>query len=228
MSHLGAAVTRIWTLHAATNVLELQASAGMLPGIDGPFARVPVGKFAVGLVAEQRRPHVSNNVQNDPSVGDPDWVRREGMRSYAGHPLLVEGELGTVWVYSEPGIGTTFKVYLPRVDALADEAPATRGPTTLRGSETILLVEDEDQVRDVARGILRRHGYTVIEARNAGEALLHCEQHVGPIDLLLSDVVMPQMSGPELATFAFLQKPITVEALTSKVREVLDSNRRAR
>jgi DNA-binding NtrC family response regulator len=126
----------------------------------------------------------------------------------------------------------------------------------LRGSETILLVEDEDQVRDVARGILRRHGYTVIEAHGAGEALLLGEQHVGPIHLLLSDVVMPGMSGPELAkrlllvrpemkvlcmsgytddaavrhgvvdaALAYLQKPITVGALTRRVREVLDSKR---
>jgi DNA-binding NtrC family response regulator len=69
----------------------------------------------------------------------------------------------------------------------------------LRGSETILLVEDDDQVRAVARGILSRAGYHVIDARNAGEALLYSEQHAGRIHLLVSDVVMPQMSGPELA-----------------------------
>jgi two-component system, cell cycle sensor histidine kinase and response regulator CckA len=170
---------------------------------------------------------------------------------------IVQQSAGHISVDSELGVGTTFKVYLPRVDAITD-APRSPGPTALRGSETILLVEDEDPVRGVARDILRRHGYTVLDARNAGEALLICERHVGPVDLLLSDVVMPQMSGPELAKrlvqarpsmsvlfmsgytddaavrhgvseggFSYLQKPITVEALTRRVRDVLDTNRRA-
>ena len=112
---------------------------------------------------------------------------------------IVQQSGGSVWVYSEVGKGTTFKVYLPRVEANVEAVRATEAPTTLRGSETILLVEDDDQVRAVARGILRKNGYHVIEGRNAGEALLHSEGYPGTIHLLLSDVVMPQMSGPELA-----------------------------
>jgi signal transduction histidine kinase/CheY-like chemotaxis protein len=172
---------------------------------------------------------------------------------------IVQRSDGIVWVYSEPGKGTTFKVYLPRVNAVEDDVRKQPAPATLRGSESILLVEDDDAVRDVARGILRRHGYTVIEAPSPGEALLLCESHTGPIDLLLSDVVMPRMSGPELARrlvalrpamkvlcmsgytddaavrhgvveadLAYLQKPLTVETLTRKVREVLDSRARSK
>jgi CheY-like chemotaxis protein len=106
---------------------------------------------------------------------------------------------GSVWVYSEPGKGTTFKVYLPRVDAAVEKRSSSTPPANLDGTETILLVEDDDPVRAVAMGILRRHGYQVLAARHAGEALLFCEQHSGAIHLLVTDVVMPQMSGPELA-----------------------------
>jgi hypothetical protein len=76
-----------------------------------------------------------------------------------------------------------------------------------RGSETILLVEDQDQVRAAAHTILRRNGYRVITANNAGEALLLCERHEGHIDLLLTDVVMPHMSGTELAKRLALARP---------------------
>ena len=106
---------------------------------------------------------------------------------------------GSIWVYSEPGKGATFKVYFPRVTAEMDAPHPTLPPVTLRGRETILLVEDEEQVRAVAQGILERNGYRVIAARSPGEALILCEEHSGTIDLLLTDVVMPQMSGPELA-----------------------------
>jgi two-component system cell cycle sensor histidine kinase/response regulator CckA len=166
---------------------------------------------------------------------------------------VVQQSEGSVWVYSEVGKGTTFKVYLPRVAAAVETVGETVAPSTLRGSETILLVEDDDQVRVVARGILRQSGYHVIDARNAGEALLQSERHPGTIHLLLSDVVMPQVSGPELAKrlasarpemkvlcmsgytddsivrhgvlearIAYLQKPITPETLTTRVREVLE------
>jgi PAS domain S-box-containing protein len=113
---------------------------------------------------------------------------------------IVEQSGGCVSVSSQVGHGTTFKIHLPCEEGATHvERPVVIAATS-RGTETILLVEDEDQVRTVARGVLVRNGYKVLDARNAGEAMLLCEKHTGPIHLLLSDVVMPQMSGPELAT----------------------------
>lgn len=106
---------------------------------------------------------------------------------------------GNIWVYSEPGGGTTFRVYFPVYEGPDTLVPDAPEPITLQGTETILLVEDQDDVRHVARQILRRYGYHVIESRNAGEAWLSSERHPRTIHLLLTDVVMPQMSGRELA-----------------------------
>jgi signal transduction histidine kinase/ActR/RegA family two-component response regulator len=112
---------------------------------------------------------------------------------------IVKQSGGNIWVYSEPGGGTTFKVYFPVGEGTETEPVERVEPTTLDGTETVLLVEDQDDVRLVAQEILRRRGYHVILARNAGEALLTCERHPRTIHLLLTDVVMPQMSGRELA-----------------------------
>jgi two-component system cell cycle sensor histidine kinase/response regulator CckA len=113
---------------------------------------------------------------------------------------IVRQSGGHIEVESEPGQGTTFRIYLPRTDRAA-QTPALPQPGSqeLRGSETVLLVEDEDQVRALVRSVLHKNGYHVLEAQNGGEAFLLCEKHPEPIQLLLTDLVMPRMNGRELA-----------------------------
>ena len=462
VQHFGAAFARVWTLNPEENVLELQASAGMYTNIDGPHARVPVGLFQIGLIAQERQPHITNDIQSEPETFDQEWAGREGMVAFAGYPLHVEGRVvgvmtmfsrrrlpddtldalssvaaviaqyidrkrteealrkseeqfrqsqkleavgllaggiahdfnnlltaingyselalmklkqedplhrnleeikksgeraanltrqllafsrkqmlqprvldlnsvvvdiekmlrrligedinlrtsfdpalgstkadpgqieqvvmnlavnardampaggkltietaniylderyarehvgvtpgryvmlavtdtgtgmdaetqarifepffttkgegkgtglglstvygivkqsgGNVWVYSEVGHGTTFKVYLPRVDEDAEEYKrTTETEEILRGTETILLAEDEEVVRTLACEILETYGYRVLEATGGGAALLICEREKEQIDLLITDVVMPELSGRQLA-----------------------------
>jgi two-component system, cell cycle sensor histidine kinase and response regulator CckA len=113
---------------------------------------------------------------------------------------IVKQSGGWIWAYSEPGHGTTFKVYFPAAseDAAREIAAAHEG--TIDGTETILLTEDQPEVESIARAILGRHGYTVLSAASGEEALRTLEGDVRPIHLLLTDVVMPSMSGPELAS----------------------------
>ncbi|HEY0097918.1 MAG TPA: PAS domain S-box protein [Pyrinomonadaceae bacterium] len=101
VSHFDAAFARIWTFNPDTNFLELQASAGIYTRLDGTHARVPLGQFKIGLIAEERKPHRTNDVLNDPRVSDKEWARRTGMVAFAGYPLLVEDRLiGVMAIFS--------------------------------------------------------------------------------------------------------------------------------
>ena len=168
---------------------------------------------------------------------------------------IVKQSEGSISVYSEVGRGTTFRVYLPSVEGeVAEVGSATENLESLMGSETVLVVEDEEVVREMATEILRESGYHVLEAKHANEALILAAQYDGQIHLMLTDVVMPQMSGRELADqlaqlrpdmkvlymsgytddaivhhgvlekgTAFIGKPFSIEAITRKMREVLDA-----
>ena len=112
---------------------------------------------------------------------------------------IVKQSERNIWVYSEPGQGTTFKIYLPQVDEPLTELNGVVVKEVPRGNETVLVVEDEETVRKLATRILKKPGYRVLEASEGGEALLLCEEFKEPIHLILTDVVMPGMSGRDLA-----------------------------
>ena len=122
---------------------------------------------------------------------------------------IVKQSGGFIWVYSEPGEGSVFKVYLPEVRAAqpAEAIPAPLPEVPGGGTETILVIEDEDVVRSLAMRGLRDYGYIVVEAENGSQALRYIQQHPGEIDLVISDVVMPEMGGRELGQNLVLFDP---------------------
>ena len=120
-----------------------------------------------------------------------------GLATFYG---IVKQSRGYIWVYSEPGQGTTFELYLPAVDSEAVSKEREEiSPEELTGSGTILIVEDDDALRKLACEILKPRGYNILEAKNGMEALQVGASHSGQIHLMLTDVVMPKMGGPELA-----------------------------
>lgn len=122
---------------------------------------------------------------------------------------IVKQSKGHIWLYSEPGIGSTFKLYFPEFQGEegSRSAAASRGAADEGGSETILLVEDDELVREVAGAILRQAGYAVLEARNGEEALALCVQTMDRIHLLITDVIMPGLNGRQVSEQASLHHP---------------------
>jgi two-component system, cell cycle sensor histidine kinase and response regulator CckA len=181
------------TLETANVVLDEAYASEHLGARAGRHVMLAVSDSGVGMSAEVRQ-----------RIFEPFYTTKElgkgtglGLSTVFG---IVKQSGGNIWVYSEPGRGTTFKVYLPEVEGDAAAEPSRSiAPRAAEGKETILLVEDEELVRRAARASLRRMGYTILEASSASEALMLCERYSGPIHLMVTDVVMPAMSGRELA-----------------------------
>jgi PAS domain S-box-containing protein len=181
------------TIASADVDLEEEALPGRLGIETGPYVLLTVADTGCGMDEELQK-----------HIFEPFFTTKErhkgtglGLSTVFG---IVKQSKGGISVASSPGKGATFRVYLPRVpDAPSEEEPGAEPARSLVGTETVLLVEDDASIRKAVRQALQRSGYRILEAPNPGEAILISEQHTGLIHLMLTDVVMPRMSGPELA-----------------------------
>ncbi|MBI1388862.1 MAG: response regulator [bacterium] len=160
---------------------------------EGDYILMSVNDTGVGMDRETQS-HIFEPFFTTKEVGKGTGL---GLATVYG---IIKQSEGSISVYSEPGKGSTFKVYLPRIASGVERVAmeALQVPL-MRGRETILLVEDDDTVRSLAREILEENGYTIFEANNGADAVRICEERGGAIDLLLTDVIMPKMSGGDLA-----------------------------
>ena len=178
-----------------TNDIELdEANAGQELGVRaGPYVILSVTDTGCGM-DERTRARLFEPFFTTKQTGKGTGL---GLATVYG---IVKQSGGTVWVSSEPGSGTTFKVYLPRALSLKDTTSRLAlVEQPVPGTGTILVVEDEEGVRNLAKRILEKAGYVVVTASNGNEALALCEQHSQSLRLMLTDVIMPQMSGKQLA-----------------------------
>jgi PAS domain S-box-containing protein len=181
------------TLETANVDLDAAFASRHVSVRPGPHVMLAVADTGEGMDAETRA-----------RVFEPFFTTKEpgkgtglGLSTVYG---IVKQSGGSIWVESAVGNGTRVTVYLPRAEGELRPVPSVAAaPPASGGRETLLLVEDDEQVRRVASEILGRNGYVVLQAANGGEALLICEQHPDPIHLMITDVVMPKMSGPQLA-----------------------------
>jgi PAS domain S-box-containing protein len=183
-----AAFVRAWTLNEAEHVLELQASVGIYEHLDGAHARVPVGKFKIGRIAEARAPHLTNDVQNDPLV-DGAWARREGLVAFAGHPLVCEGQVvGVLALFARrPLSGGTLATLQVAADAMAMGIGRKRAEALLRDQERRHRATVESALDCIIS--VDRHG-RVTEFNPAAERTFGFAR-VEALGQLLSELILP-------------------------------------
>ena len=173
--------------------MDEESASRHQPAKPGQYVLLTVSDTGHGMDAETQS-HIFEPFFTTKSQGKGTGL---GLATVYG---IVKQSGGFIWVYSEPGQGTTFKIYLPRVDEpLESTVPNQEKIVTVGGTETLLLVEDEEPVRELMRAFLQKNGYTVLEANNGLDALRAAERHIGTIHLLVTDMVMPKMGGWELA-----------------------------
>jgi CheY-like chemotaxis protein len=157
----------------------------------GPYVMMSISDTGTGM-----SPEIKEKIF-EPFFTTKEMGRGTGLGLSTSYGIIKQSD-GNIWVYSEPGKGTTFKIYLPRVDEPIDKLKEEPVFESLKGSETILVVEDDEVVRNLATRILKKQGYKVLEAPNGGSALIMCEDFKETINLIITDVVMPGMSGRNL------------------------------
>jgi two-component system, cell cycle sensor histidine kinase and response regulator CckA len=189
------------TIETQNVELDQEYVRGHLSAQPGPYVMLAVSDTGVGMdAATQAR------------IFEPFFTTKErgkgtglGLATVYG---IVKQSGGWIWVYSEPGQGTTFKVYLPHAaEVAAPAAPTPAPPVSVKGSETILLVEDDDMIRHLVQKVLKANGYTVLAAGNGADAERMASAHDGPIHLLMTDVVLPGLNGRQVAERLGAQRP---------------------
>jgi PAS domain S-box-containing protein len=181
------------TIETANADLDEAYAAAHPPAQAGRFVMLAVSDTGVGMDEETQRRIFEPFFTTKP----PGEGTGLGLATVYG---IVKQSDGYIWVYSEPGRGTTFKVYLPRVDEEPESlAPSVPAATLPRGNETVLVVEDLESLREVIREALQEQGYTLLLASHGEDALALARRHDGPINLMLTDLVMPKLGGVDLA-----------------------------
>jgi CheY-like chemotaxis protein len=189
------------TIETQNVELDQTYARGHLSAQPGPYVMLAVSDTGVGMdAATQAR------------IFEPFFTTKErgkgtglGLATVYG---IVKQSNGWIWVYSEPGHGTTFKVYLPRVtESAAPLTPSPAAPVSVRGSETILLVEDDEMIRHLVQKVLKGNGYTVLVAGDGNAAERMAGAHADTIHLLMTDVVLPGLNGREVARRLVAQRP---------------------